>query len=365
MKIDNDTITYFSNIKQVFLYVSDKCNLLCEQCLYKPNVLIGREIPLDTSKQLLKIFNQLGAFKLTILGGEISLYDIDNNYSNLIELINYAHEIGYSYIRIDTNGQERNFFKNEKIFKYLNEVSFSIDGYDELTNDSLRGKAAFQNSITSLKTLQEMCTDTQINITTCVTKQNTLIAGGIKAFIEKMINFSAENDVSQLNLHGVFKMGVPMDTWTGNSHLDPIEWYTEIGTIVQNIKQKKYPIDIRFPIHIVTRKEFNDKPKYYGYCPCKLGERALIHPDGIIRVCSSMLSTPYGVAHYNSEEIRWNYFNNELQNHKMNEYTPCTNQKAMYVADYCPVCFSIKPFQNEPVWQANQVEALRGENSEC
>lgn len=361
MKIDNKTRTYFSNVKQVFLYLSDKCNLLCKQCLYKPNVIMGKEIPLDISKQLLRVFKQLGAFKLTILGGEVSLYDIENNYYKLIELISFAHEIGYSYIRIDTNGQECEFFKNKQIFTYLNEVSFSIDGYDAASNDSLRGKNAFRNSIKSLKILKEVSGETQINITTCITKQNTFIAGGIRAFIEKMIDFSANNGISQLNMHGVFKMGVPMDTWTGNSHLNPIEWYTEIRKIFQNIEKNKYPIDIRFPVHIVTKKEFDENPKYYGYCPCKLGERALIHPDGIIRVCSSMLSTPYGVAHYNGEEICWNYYNNELEKHRMEEYTPCTNQKGLYFKDYCPVCFSIKPFQNEPVWQANQVEKLRGE----
>lgn len=359
MQIDEKTCKYFSNVKQVFLYVSDKCNLLCEQCLYKPNVIMGKEISLEVAKQLLRIFKRLGAFKLTILGGEVSLYDIENDSYKLIELIEFAHEIGYSYIRIDTNGQRSDFFKNKKIFKYLNEVSFSIDGYDATSNDSLRGKYAFQNSITSLKILKEVCAETQINITTCVTRQNTSIAGGIRAFIEKMITFAMDNDIAQLNLHGVFKMGVPMDTWTGNSHINPIEWYTEIRDIIHNIEKNEYPIDIRFPVHLVTKKEFQDNPEYYGYCPCKLGERALIHPDGIIRVCSSMLSTPYGVAHYNEKEICWNYYNNELREHKMKEYTPCTNQKEMYIGNYCPVCFSIKPFQNEPVWKANQVEKLR------
>ena len=118
---------------------------------------------------------------------------------------------------------------------------------------------------------------------------------------------------------------------------------------------------VRMPLHIISREEFSKHPKYYGYCPCKLGERALIHPDGIIRVCSSMLSTPYGVAHYTSDEICWNECNNELKNHKMNEYTPCTNQVALYSDSFCPVCFSLKPYQNELVWTDNNVESFREE----
>lgn len=110
MVIDQKTKDYFSNIQQVFLYLSDKCNLLCEQCLYKPNVVRGKAIELETAKELLRVFRELGAFKISILGGEISLYDCENHYRNLIALLYYIHTIGYEYIRVDTNGQYKPFF---------------------------------------------------------------------------------------------------------------------------------------------------------------------------------------------------------------------------------------------------------------
>lgn len=360
MKIDEKTSNYFSNVKQVFLYISDKCNLLCEQCLYKPNVIRGRCIEPNTSKQLLRIFRSLGAYKLTVLGGEISIYDYENDYINLISLLQYAREIGYEYIRIDTNGQKSDFFDKREVFDLLDEVSFSIDGYDDATNNILRGKGAFEKARKGLSKIQ-CYNNLKVNITTCVTKQNTNLAGGILPFIERMIVFSYKNHIRQLNFHGVFKMGVPMDTWTGDSHLDPIEWYNSVQVIRDNVRNNMYPIDIRFPVHVIKKEEFDEHPQYYGYCPCKLGERALIHPDGIIRVCSSLLSTPYGVAHYNKNEICWNEYNNELSEHKMQEYTPCSNQLALYIDDFCPVCFSIKPYQNEIVWEKSKVERLKVE----
>lgn len=358
MIIDVKTKNYFKNVRQVFLYLSDKCNLLCEQCLYKPNVVKGKAIEIGTSKELLKIFKELNAYKLTILGGEISLYDCENNYENLITLLKYARKIGYEYIRIDTNGQKSEFFDKQEVMTLLDEVSFSMDGYDRETNNVLRGMNTFENSMESLRKLR-CYENVKINITTCITKQNTRISGGILPFIENMIDFSYKNGVKQLNFHGVFKMGVPMDTWTGDSHLNPEEWYDSIQIIIDNVQKNRYPIDVRFPVHIVKKEEFDRYPRYYGYCPCKLGERALIHPDGIIRVCSSLLSTPYGVAHYNENEICWNEFNNELSEHKMHEYTPCTNQKALYTEDFCPVCFSLKPYQNEIVWKKSNVEGLK------
>lgn len=365
MVIDKKTKNYFSNIKQVFLYLGDRCNLLCEQCLYKPNVVRGKSIRPETAKELLRIFRDLGAFKLSILGGEVSLFDCEHRNQALIDILDFASSIGYDYIRIDTNGQREDFFCNLAVFERIDEVSFSIDGYDPVTNDRLRGKGTFDRSVKNLHWLQNNAPDVKINITTCVTKQNTALADGILQFIENMIRFAYASRISQLNFHGVFRMGVPMDVWTGDSHLNPVEWYKTVQSIRQNVAKKKYPIDVRFPVHIITRDEFDRAPQYYGYCPCKLGERALIHPDGIIRVCSSMLSTPYGVAHYNGEQIVWNVFNNELQEHKMNEFTPCTNQKALYLGEYCPVCFSLKPYQNEVVWNRSQIEQLNGGCGGC
>lgn len=360
MRVDDKTSAYFKNVKQVFLYLGDECNLLCTQCLYKPNVVMGKSIKKETAKDLLYVFAQLGAYKLTVLGGEISLYDQHNNWKALEEILTYAHSIGYRYIRIDTNGQFLQFFSQENLFRYIDESSFSLDGYDQKTNDILRGEGAFDRAVNSILLLKKKEYCSKLNITTCVTRQNTEIAGGIKEYILNMIAFSEKYGIDQLNFHGVFKMGVPMDTWTGESHLNPKEWYLAVNELI-NDNILNTTKNIRLPLHIITKKEFDRHPQYYGYCPCKLGERALLHPDGIIRVCSSMLSTPYGVAHYNTKEIVWNEYNNELQNHEMDKFTPCTNQKKMYINDICPICFSIKPYQDEIIWVENNVEGLRGE----
>lgn len=358
MRIDKATESYFENVKQVFLYLGDKCNLLCEQCLYKPNVVMGKSINANIAKSLISVFRELGAYKLTILGGEVSLYDIKNDWSSLIDILQHARNIGYKYVRIDTNGQNKSFFYKEDVLAFLDEVSFSIDGYDRKSNDILRGVGTFEKAKDSFIYCRDNYPSKIINITSCVTKQNTRIAGSISGYIDKMIEFADGIGATQINFHGVFKMGVPMDTWTGDSHLDPLEWYEQVKSM-KTTDYKAMRVDVRFPVHVITHEEFNNNPAFFGYCPCKLGERALIHPDGIIRVCSSMLSTPYGVAHFNDDKIEWNSFNNELVNHKMNEFTPCTNQQSLYSDRLCPVCFSIKPYQNEIVWKENKVDERR------
>lgn len=155
MRVDDKTSAYFKNVKQVFLYLGDECNLLCTQCLYKPNVVMGKSIKKETAKDLLYVFAQLGAYKLTVLGGEISLYDQHNNWKALEEILTYAHSIGYRYIRIDTNGQFLQFFSQENLFRYIDESSFSLDGYDQKTNDILRGEGAFDRAVNSILLLKK------------------------------------------------------------------------------------------------------------------------------------------------------------------------------------------------------------------
>ena len=36
-KVDEEFREHFKNLKQVFMYVINECNLNCPQCIYKPN----------------------------------------------------------------------------------------------------------------------------------------------------------------------------------------------------------------------------------------------------------------------------------------------------------------------------------------
>lgn len=54
---------HFKNLKQVFLYIIDDCNLRCIQCLYKPNLtfhLGKKEIAVETVLHLISDFRAMG-----------------------------------------------------------------------------------------------------------------------------------------------------------------------------------------------------------------------------------------------------------------------------------------------------------------
>jgi hypothetical protein len=36
--VESDFVNHFQALHQVFMYITDRCNLECEQCIYKPSI---------------------------------------------------------------------------------------------------------------------------------------------------------------------------------------------------------------------------------------------------------------------------------------------------------------------------------------
>lgn len=105
--IDSKFKEHFQNLKQVFLYITDECDLRCIHCLYKPDLtfhLKEKEIELETALALISDFKEMGASKLTIMGGEATLYGASQDWKPLLTVIKKAKNLGYEYVRLDTNG---------------------------------------------------------------------------------------------------------------------------------------------------------------------------------------------------------------------------------------------------------------------
>ena len=130
-KMDQKFKDFFQdNLKQVFLYLIDDCNLRCVQCLYKLDICFQVEkieIAFEDAVKLISDFRELGAVKLTLMGGEPTLYGKKDGNKQLLELIKKSKELGYEYVRIDTNGQFDSELLEKPEFKMLDEVTFSID----------------------------------------------------------------------------------------------------------------------------------------------------------------------------------------------------------------------------------------------
>jgi molybdenum cofactor biosynthesis enzyme MoaA len=84
--VESDFVNHFQALHQVFMYITDRCNLECEQCIYKPSInhFINEEIALDDALGLLYEFHEMGATKVTFLGGEPTIYGHKKNGKPLL-----------------------------------------------------------------------------------------------------------------------------------------------------------------------------------------------------------------------------------------------------------------------------------------
>lgn len=349
---------YFKNIRQVFLYLIDDCNLRCVQCLYKLEIgfhVSKKEIDIEDAIKLITDLREMGATKLTLMGGEPTLYGAKNNWDSLLRLIRKSKELGYEYVRIDTNGQFDSRLLEMDDFKLLDEITFSMDGPTKEINDPIRGVGSFDKCVKNIKLALKL--GYNIDITACIHKKMIERDEDGNLYLDRMIMFAQNLGINRINFHDLFKTGIPRDYFSGNIDISIEDWFEVWGEIQKNVEQGKYNIPVRIPQSFTTKEEFNRNTKYYGYCSCKLGERALIHPNGIIRVCSLMIGTPYGVAKYYDDKIVWDESHtNELEDHDMKKDTPCTNQnKNNKFGNFVPLCVSFKPKQNEFIWQ-NKLE---------
>ena len=344
MKVDNATEQYFNGkVKQVFVYLTNRCQLRCRQCLYKP-LLDDNSSDLDLASliQLLQIFRRYGAYKLSFLGGEPTLYIDSKSGADFSKVVEISKELGYSYIRVDTNGQFPPAFLANKSISKLDEITFSIDGYDAPTHDALRGKGTFNKCISNIK--QAVNQGYKVQITSCF--HNGLcvdVATGVESIL-KLISLCDEIKVQKLNFHPILKVGVKRDDWIDNTEISSALWI-EIYEEVQNrLRTLSSNIAVRLPMRYVKKEMLSAS---HSYCPLKMGERALIMPDGTIKVCAFNIGTPNCLAKFTNTCVAFEDEHNELSLLERSGIMCCNQQSS---DEYYALCMSYKPNQSELVW---------------
>lgn len=357
---------------QAFLYIIDVCNLHCGQCLYKPELAFqveDKQIPFERAINLMQNIRDLGAIKITFMGGEPTLY------KELPELIHAAKKMGFEYVRIDTNGMFNSKLLQNPYMRELDEITFSLDGPSAELNDPVRGKGVFKRCTENIRNAIDL--GYHVQITTCVhrelvrthegvpvDKSNVVLKG--KLPILQMVELAKSLGVDGLNMHDLFKSGIPRDTFSGDFDTTVAEYMNAFKEVFSHYQPKDADgFTIRMPQCVTTKERFAENPSYYGYCSVKQYDRLLAFPNGMLRVCSLMIGSPYCIGYYDDNRMYLNQTpTNETRDHKMEEFTPCTNQgKGKHFGEgYVPLCVSFKPRQEEIVWVSrHKWERKRGE----
>lgn len=357
---------YFRSLQQVFLYVTDECNLRCTQCYYKPWLKpLGSsvEMDFDVACALLGKFRSLGAIKASFLGGEPTLYGRTGGNPRVTALIGHARRLGYEYIRLVTNGLLVDECLADPAFEQLDEISFSIDGDVPAIHDALRGTGTFARSVRNLQLAKQL--GFTVHITTCVHRGNVGVGADGRLLVERAIRWAETLRVDLINFHPLFKMEIPRDTWSGETDISPQQWRDLYRALRSQIDRGEFRIPVRLPQRFVSSEEFERDPQFYGYCPVKMRERIEVHPNGQIHICALHNGTPIHIARFRRSDdsvwLTWNALNNEIACYRFESdvHHPCAVIQRS-IDGLVPLCISFKPEQDEYVWKRLNVHRSSG-----
>ena len=352
MNFDEKTRIYFDKrVKQVFVYLTSFCQLRCKQCLYKP---LLRDTPqcvrYPVLLELLERFHQFGAYKLSFLGGEPTLYYDSDDQKNFGDVVKAAKQIGYRYVRVDTNGQfAHNFLDNENI-NLLDEITFSLDGHDKQTNDIVRGAGSYRKCVENIQ--YAISKGFNVQITSCVHKYSCPDARAGLFNLKNMIMFAQKLGVHSINFHPILKVGIARDTWIEDTDILPETWEAIYQSLIGEILGQQYRIKVRIPMRFAKKEDVTKARENYLYCPLEMGERALIMPDGQIKVCAFTIGTDECVARYDGTNVTFEKERNETVHigSSLETTAVCYNQ-IIPEEKLIPLCMSFKPYQSEIVWE--------------
>jgi len=271
----------------IFLHITNKCNLNCRHCYYPDNKT--KEVSELTDSEILDLlekFYDAGGRGVTLSGGEPLLRN------DLVKTI--LKKSRKSTVKILTNGTLINddFADFLKDFNVL--VQVSIDGSTEEIHESIRGKGSFRSALRGIKALKGKGLAERTNFCTTLTRQNISDIGGI-------INLTQSFEIPFVRFIPLRKEGRACRSWpelnSGLSIKDSEEFY---DYIFEKAK-KEYPnIEITSGLcgFVLDPKKLDN---YGRWCP--VGRMLIIDTKGDTYPCVMFMDEQYKLGNIRTDSM--------------------------------------------------------------
>lgn len=242
------------------LYVTNRCNLRCIHCYADA----GEVLPLEMSTQeWLEAIEQYSrithAGEVTISGGEPTLHP------DLAVLLTAIKAHGHRSVLFTNGTMDGGRAGWEGLAKLVDVVQLSIDGFDDATNDVIRGSGTFRKTMKTYTSFYS--TTVQIRLSVCAMPQNIMsLRNGLLCFLrqwdpQKKIGLILSPTVTAgRNRGGVYAFDYP-------------ELQDAIADTLTDIWRSGW----RFPN---TFQRNDHQPR------CGIGSSILISPDGGYKACT-------------------------------------------------------------------------------
>lgn len=161
----------------IYIYLTNNCNIRCKHCYMFSGDIIIDELPLDDWKRIIADFRNSGGNGITFTGGEVLVYKYFD------EILEYAHSLGVS-VTVLSNGILWTEERVNKDAEFIDEIQFSLDGYDRESYMSVRNYDGFENVMKAI----ELFSKTKSKISVAVTP----LYDDIDTFVENFEKFAKD-----------------------------------------------------------------------------------------------------------------------------------------------------------------------------
>jgi len=250
--------------------VSSKCTLQCPRCARQevPNGLVNTELDLEFfQRNFTPEFILANVEKITFCGN-----DGDPIYAHdLIDVIQYIKSIKPVEIVIVTNGSHKKpqwWIKLGSVLNSVDTVHFSIDGWDNISNNQYRVNSDFESIISGISALRG-ASDCQIVWAAIAFRFN-------EDQLDHMKELAKHLDVDIFQLTRSTKFGSIYPSYGIHDHLEPSEKFVSSS---QRFEREISELTYRgswIPVHSKNIELHNQTSSRNGVTPlCEIGNKGL------------------------------------------------------------------------------------------
>ena len=148
MLVANERTDIVSAPVQVYIELTQKCNLMCKHCFTSASGAASEGISTQSWLGILDEMSSIGVINARFTGGEPTVR------SDWYEILSYAKKLGFA-VSLQTNGVYTDAAETVKKIAGLDidQVTVSLDGIGR-THDELRGHGAFDKLMDSMKLMK-------------------------------------------------------------------------------------------------------------------------------------------------------------------------------------------------------------------
>ena len=260
-------------LEQVFLYVTQKCNIRCVTCYALDQLERSDDLELADVLQMLRALRADGAWKLSFLGGEPTVYP------GLGDVVVAAREIGFRFVRINTNGMFNASLLHRASMRGVDVWCFSIDGATAAVNDSIRKGARLDRVLANMRLARDLGYEVRANAT--ITSKN----------IDQVFDIiSIVQDVggTEVNLNVLFLMGYALDRQ--DLSVSPAAWRRTYDEVVR--RHKEFALRIKVPPAFAAPDELRQHREDGHRCLAADGTRSYVTSNGDMYPCLAVIDDP-------------------------------------------------------------------------